>query len=171
MTTKLDAEKKLRAAVDANPEYKAQWGDAWDKIAAAEKTYAEFYARYRTLSVQGDLFSRARHLVRLAEEKSKPSPERLREYRDSNMDSIELELYSPAPIYDELEIDRVASSLQLMGEILGAKDPTVVKILGGLPPRERAVELVHGTALKDVGARKKLAEGGAKAIAESTATR
>src|SRR6185295_6646356 len=46
---KKTAEDKLRAAVNANPEYKAKWGDAWDKIAAAEATYRTFYQRHSVL--------------------------------------------------------------------------------------------------------------------------
>src|SRR5262245_65980673 len=46
MEKKKAAEKKLRDAVAAKPEWQKQWGDAWDKIAAAEKGYAEFYERY-----------------------------------------------------------------------------------------------------------------------------
>jgi hypothetical protein len=165
---KTAAEKKLRAAVDANPEYKKQWGDAWDEIANAEKAYGQFYTRLNGVnSVGGDLFSRARDLVRLAEEKPKPSADRLREYRDSNMDSIELRLFSPAPIYDALEIQRLTSGLGLMCELLGGEDPLVVKALAGKSPVARAEELVHGTTLKDVAARKELFKGGASAIAAS----
>jgi hypothetical protein len=40
--------------------------------------------------------------------------------------------------------------------------------LAGKSPQERAVELVQGTKLKDVAARKKLSEGGQKAIDAST---
>jgi hypothetical protein len=162
---KMAAEKKLRAAVDANPEYKKQWGDAWDQIANAEKAYAEFYTRINAVnSLSGNLYTRARDLVRLAAEKPKPSNERLREYRDSNMDSIELRLFSPAPIYEALEIQRLASGLGLMCELLGGDDPLVVKALGGLSPQARAEQLVSGTTLEDIAARKALYEGGAKAV-------
>src|SRR5262249_43761838 len=147
-----------------NAEWKKQWGDAWDTIAGAEKAYSDFYLRYgapgigrRTL---GDLFGKARTLVRLADELPKPDPDRLREYSSARMPSVELQLYSPAPIYDDLEIDRVASGLQLMGEFLGGDDPIVVQALGGLPPRARAEQLVLGTKLKDVAERKRLAAGG-----------
>jgi len=162
---KMEAEKKLRATVDANPEYKKQWGDAWDQVANAEKAYAQFFTRSTAVnSLGGDLFTRARDLVRLAAEKPKPSNERLREYRDSNMDTIELRLFSPAPIYEALEIQRLASGLGLMCELLGGDDPLVVKALGGLSPQARAEQLVHGTTLKDIAARKALYAGGAKAI-------
>jgi hypothetical protein len=44
----------------------------------------------------------------------------------------------------------------------------VQKVLAGKSPRERAAELVRGTTLKDVAVRKRLAEGGLKAIQESS---
>ena len=42
------------------------------------------------------------HLVRLAEEKQKPNEQRLREYGEASMDSLRTELFSTAPIYEEL---------------------------------------------------------------------
>ena len=44
-------------------------------------------------------FTTARTLVRLAAEKPKPNSDRLREYRDSALESLELELFSTAPIF------------------------------------------------------------------------
>jgi len=167
ISEKLEAEKKLRTAVKGNPDYQGQWGDAWDKVAESRKNYREFFLRHR-LGIGSDLFSIARHLVRLAEEKPKPNPERLREYADSNLDSLYLEIYSPAPIYDDLEIDRITSSLSYVAEMLGGDDPFVVKVLAGKSPRARADELVRGTKLKDVDTRKKIAEGGKEAIEKST---
>jgi len=166
-------EKALRAAVDKNPEWKKKWGDGWDQIANAEKAYGEFFTRYSTPGIGrgglGTLFGYARTLVRLAEEKPKPSAQRLREYRDSNLKEIDLQLYSTEPIYDDLEIENLSSGLQLMAELLGAKDPTVVKTLAGLSPRARAEQLVHGTKLKSVEERKRIAEGGSGAINASAA--
>jgi hypothetical protein len=53
-------------------------------------------------------FRIARHRVRLAEEKEKPNEKRLREYRESALDSLRLQLFSPAPIYPELERVKLA---------------------------------------------------------------
>jgi len=168
MDEKRAAEKALRAAVDANPEWKAQWGDAWSQIERAESAYAEFYARYSAPGVgrgfMGSLFGTARNLVRLADEKPKESAKRLREYRDSNLASLELALFSPAPVYPALEIDWVASGLQLLTEVLGGDDPLVVKALDGLPPRLRAEKLVLGTKLTDVAERRRLYDGGKAAV-------
>ncbi len=167
MARKIADEKKLRAAVDANPDYKGQWGDAWDQIAKALTSYRTFALR-RQVGPNGDLFGIARDLVRLADELPKPSPERLREYADSNLDSLYLDLYSPKPIYDDLEINRIASGLSYMAEMLGYDDPYVQKALGGMSPQARAEMLVRGTKLKDVEVRKKIAAGGTEAIATST---
>ena len=162
------AEKKLRAAVAANPEWQEQWGDAWDAIARAESTFGAFYQRYASPGVgrayMGTLYGIARDLLRLAEEKKKESSKRLREYRDSNLPSLELNLLSPAPIYPALEIDWLASALQLSTELLGGTDPLVVQALAGLPPRLRAERAILGTKLADVAERKRLYEGGKAAV-------
>lgn len=165
-------ELKLRRVVEENPEYKSKWGDAWDDITAAQKRHREFYPRYSALErrravIGSGLFRIAGHLVLLAEEKLKPSADRLEEYRDSELDSLYLSLYSPAPIYDELEIDRLASGLSYLAEAFGGDDFLVVKALAGKSPQMRAAELVRGTKLQDIAIRKRLAEGGTQAIAES----
>ena len=168
---KARAERHLRDAVDSNSEFREKWASAWDDIAAARQTYREFYDRHRLLELRrstlasSDLFRIARHLLRMAEEKPKPSGERLSEYRDSNLPSIELDIFSPAPIYETIEIDRIASGLSQLAETLGADDPVVVTALAGLSPRARAEKAVRGTALKDINFRKKLAAGSADAIA------
>jgi len=173
MGKKSTDEEALRAAVDKNSEWKQKWGDGWDQIATAEQGYAAFFTRYSAPGIgrgrMGSLYTIARTLVRLAEEKPKPSADRLREYRDSNLKSVELQLYSAAPIYDDLEIDNLSSAFQLMAELLGSKDPTVVKVLAGLSPRARAEQLVRGTKLKSVEERQRIAEGGITAINASAA--
>lgn len=171
LDAKRAAEGELRAAVAARPEHQAAWGDAWQRIADAQQRYREFFVRYQTLregrALGSDLFRIALTLVRLADELPKPSEERLREYRDSELDSVYLRLYSPAPIYETLEIDRLASGLSLLAELLGCEDPLVAAALDGRAPRQRAEQLVRGCKLADVAARKALAEGGRSAIAAS----
>jgi len=172
MNAKEKAERELRAAVDANPAYKSQWGGAWDKIAEVEKKYATFVQRHTALesrpALGSELYGFARSLVRLAAEKAKPDADRLTGYHEADLDSLYLRLYSTAPVYESLEVDRLAGGLAFLGERFGCDDPLVARLLDGLSPRARAEALVKGTTLKDVDARRKLAEGGAKALAEST---
>jgi hypothetical protein len=110
------------------------------------------------------LFRIARHLVRLVDEKLKPNAERLREYRDSALASLELQLYSPAPIHAELERAKLAASLTFLAETLGADHELVKKALQGKSPAVRAAELIAGTRLSDPVERRRLADGGQRAV-------
>lgn len=134
---------------------------AFDEIASREGALAEYEVDYSLFelghALDSDLFAKARALVRLAREKQRPSGERLREYRDSNLESLQLELFSPAPIEADLEKIRLADSLTFAAEILGGEDPTLRLILGDRNPEARAAELVDGTRLADPAERKRLA--------------
>src|SRR6201987_711364 len=110
------------------------------------------------------LFKIARTLVRAAAEHPKPNGERLAEFRDSNRSPLELQLFSPAPIYDDVEELELSDSLTDLATRLGPEDPLVKQILAGKSPRERAYELVTGTKLKDVAVRRQLYEGGVAAL-------
>jgi hypothetical protein len=173
MGAKRAYEAGLRAAVEENPEWKAAWGDAWDKVAAAEAVAGELYPRYVAIggggmSLGSSLFGFAATILRLSEERAKPSGERLPEFRESAMDSVLMGLYSPAPIYPAWEIYKLESALSYMAETLGGDDPVVLAALDGKSPSARAAELVGGTRLADVDARKALVEGGATAVAASS---
>jgi len=168
MANKAKAEKALRAKVDADPKMKAAYGGAWDRVANAQDAYGLLIV-HRSLLELGQGFNSAyfqiaRTLVRLADENAKPNPERLREYSDSARESLEQSLYSTAPIYDDFERAKLADSLGMLTEKLGGDHPLVQKVLAGKSPEERAAQLVAGTKLKDVAERKRLGDGGKKAI-------
>ncbi len=173
MDKKRAAEKTLRDAVNSDPKLRPAYGDAWDQVAASLKTLATIRDEYsligagRGQAFDSDLFSIARTLVRLAEESTKPNNERLREYSEAGLDSLKLQLFSEAPIYEDLETVKLADSLGMMAEMMGEDNDLVKKVLAGKSPRDRAAELVHGTKLADVAFRKQLADGGLKAINES----
>ncbi|MEW6281874.1 MAG: S46 family peptidase [Candidatus Eremiobacterota bacterium] len=124
------------------------------KLAGFEKEYALFEQGW---ALDSELFGIARHLVRLSVERARPNQERMREYRDSNLESLELELYSPAPIAPELEKVRLTGALSLAAEVLGGDHPVVTLLLEGRTPEARAAELVAGTRLNDPAERRRLA--------------
>jgi hypothetical protein len=172
LARKAAEEDRLREQVKADPERQKAYGGAWTRIALAQKTLSQFEREYNLLET-GDaldckLFRIARHLVRLAAEKPKPNAERLREYRDSNLESLELQLFSPAPTYPELERARLAGAFTFLAENLGGDHELVTRVLAGKAPAARATELIAGTKLADVAQRRRLAEGGAAAVAAST---
>src|SRR5207247_3185056 len=90
------------------------------------------------------MFGFARTLVRLADEGQKPNAERLPEFTDARRASLELALYSPAPIHDDFEKLKLADSLGFMVELLGADHPLVKQIMSGKMPEARANELIEG---------------------------
>lgn len=168
MNEKARAEARLRAWVLQDPDRAAAWGSAWDDIAEAEKRYTEFYDQRVIDLSSSTLFKTALHLVRMSDELPKPSGDRLREYRDSGLESLRFQLFSPAPIHDALEIDILRSGLAQMAETLGGDHPIVQLALAGKSPTARAEELVAGTTLHSVETRKKIGAGGSEAIATST---
>jgi hypothetical protein len=141
---------------------------AYDKIAQATTTLAAQAVRQSLLeSAQGfncESFRLARTLLRAGDERSKPNGERLREYSDSGKVSLELALFSEEPIYNDLEILTLSDSLTFLATSFGDNDELVQKVLAGKSPRDRAVELINTTKVRDVAFRKQLYEGGASVV-------
>ncbi|HET6851521.1 MAG TPA: S46 family peptidase [Pyrinomonadaceae bacterium] len=168
MARKQKEEQALRKAIAANPERQKMYGDAWDAIANAHKAYPTYIRERRVFEQLGGfnstLFNYARTLVRLATENEKPNAERLPEYTDARRASLELSLYSPAPIHEDFEKLKLTDSLGFMVELLGADNPLVKQVLAGKTPEARASELISGTKLADPEFRKELAKGGKAAI-------
>jgi hypothetical protein len=164
---KNEAESKLRALYKGD----SAGPDPWAQIENAQRTLAGFEVEFALLergdAFSSDLFPIARHLVRMAVELPKKSADRLREYRDSNLESLKFQLFSPAPIYPELERARLATALTFLAERLGGAHPLVVKVLAGKTPAARAAECVAGTKLFEVAQRQQLSDGGAATIASS----
>ena len=160
-----------RAKFESDTQKKKAGGDPWDKIEKTQQIRREIGVQYNVLEggrgFTSTFFSIARTLVRLAEENEKPNRERLPEYGDAARASLELQLYSTAPIYAELELAKLGDSLGYLLEKLGGDNPLAQKVMDGKNPADRAAELIGRTKLKDVDERKRIAAGGRKMIAES----
>ena len=162
MSQKQAAERKLKMAVSQDPNAKEVLL-CWERIAGAQRTIAQNALEYNLLEAANGfystLFGIARTIMRAVEEKVKPNGQRLREYRDSNLESLEFQLFSEEPVYDDFEQLKLADSLTWLVRQLGYSHPIVQKVLSGKSPQQRATELVLGTKLKDVAFRKKLYAG------------
>jgi hypothetical protein len=154
-------EQKLRAAVERDPKLGIEEGKVWDEVAAAYKAWTPNEKQYQVLEqgagLGSSLFRIARHIVRLVEERDKPNGERLPDYRDSARNSLELTLYSKAPITDALEILMLGIYLQELQKVVGEKDASVKAILAGRTPEVAAEAMVTSSKLKDVEERRRLA--------------
>ncbi len=82
----------------------------------------------------------------------------MKEYRDSARQSLELKLFSEAPIYPEFEEARLAESLDHW-KLRMPDDPLLARVFSGRSPAEVAHQVVAGSKLADVSVRRLLAEG------------
>jgi len=165
---KAEAEAALRQKVAGDPQMQAAYGDAWkmvdDALASDRAVYVPYSLVERGFAFNSSLFRIARGLVRMTEESQKPNAERLREYRQSNLESLQQQLYSSAPVYKDLETVTLADSLSHWLQVAGRSDPLIQQAFGDKSPTELASALVRGTRLDDVAVRKSLGEGGKAAI-------
>ncbi|RKH01007.1 S46 family peptidase [Corallococcus carmarthensis] len=166
--SKVAAEQELRKKVDANPEMKKKYAAAWDEIAKAEAQLVNLRKELGYIEqgqgLSSTLFGIARTLVRAGDELPKDNGQRLREFNDANQPALKAQLFSPAPIYPELEIARLTFSLTKLREELGANHPFVKKVLAKESPEQVATRVVKGSKLKDVKTRQSLFDGGKKAV-------
>jgi len=160
--------EREKAYIDQHPGAPNPWNEISNAVNANREIYDPLTYVERMRGFSSDLAFHARTLVRAAEEKSKPNGNRLREYRDSGLPSLEQELFSSAPVYKNLETATLALSLAQMQEALGPDDAAVKASLNGKSPEEAAKALIAGTNLEDVALRKQLYEGGKVAVDAST---
>jgi hypothetical protein len=156
----------VKKEMEIRPRKRFQPADPWESITNALEDYRLFYLIERGDALDSQLFKIAMHLVRLGNDLPKDDGQRLPEYRSSALESLKFQLFSPAPISKEYEQMKLTGTLYFYAEMRGnTLDP--LKTLESKAIPERACELVQGTGLHDVAERKRLFEGGAKAIAAS----
>ena len=168
MDTKRQDEEKFKAAVAAKPDLKSKYEGAWDEIAAAERKSASRIKERFYHSTDSRLAGIALSIVQYVAEIKKPDGQRLPGFHDAQLESLRFELLSPAPVYKDLEIARIAGALQLDLQEMGAGDKYLQTVLAGKTPQQTAEDLVKGTRLDDAAVRKQLLEGGEAAVAAST---
>lgn len=154
-------EKALRAKIAADPAKQATYGSAWEELAKVTQNlsgfYKDFVAWESTPIRSSQLMALGRGVYRYAVEKTKPNGERLREYADAGLPSLEASLYSKVPIYPEFEEAVLAEYLRWLQATRGASDPIVKALLAGQTPEAAARQAVANTKLMDIDERKRLA--------------
>jgi Peptidase S46 len=165
------AEKDLEKLLQGKPELASAARSAREKLWNVLDHHMENEKAYNLVETgtafPSELFDIARKIVRLSTETAKPNGDRLREYRDSNLDSLKFQLFSNAPIYPELERVKLLTGLSFLAEQLGGGDDLVEEIFAGQSPAALVTELLK-TKLADGEVRKSLVAGGANAVAAST---
>lgn len=165
------AEADFRARVAADPALAARVGDPWAALAAVQDDYRDLFPAYHMLESKAgggaDLFGWAQTLVRGAQERAKPSDQRLAEFADSRLRAVESGLLADKPTYPAFDQLRLEWWLSKTREVLTADDPRVESLLGQESPEGLSARLVEGSRLADPAVRRALWQGGLEAIQAS----
>ncbi len=170
MARKREFEREFRARISSDPRLRAEYGAAWDAIAAAQRELATFnpQLRYHGFAGGSRLLTLASQIVRVASESSKPDAERLTAYRGTGMNTVRAAITRNAPIDTAFERLALTAQLRAAREELPANDEFLRVALGGRTPDAVAAALVRGTRVGDSAFRVSLVNGGAAAVAAST---
>ncbi len=162
LDAKSEAESQLRERA------KLEGPDPWREIEAAKARERLLYVQYAFLEgaagFNSGLFRAARLLVRAAAERGKDNADRLREFTDAALPSVQREVYARVPVYPELEVLTLSFSLERLREWLGPDDPVTRRLLSKESPRELATRLIAETKLDNSEVRKQLWLGGQAAV-------
>jgi len=176
MARRAEAEADFRGRYAARSD--TSGADPWADLAAVQPALRELYPAMALLeggtgvgtTAPGggsQLFNWARTLVRGAQERQKPSAERLPEYADSRLAAVQSGLFAERPVYPSLEQLRLEWWLSKTREWLTVDDPRVRGLLGQESPEGLSARLVEGTSIADPAVRRALWEGGLGAIEAS----
>lgn len=158
-------ETTLRQAVNGDPLLREKYGKAWDQMAEVQKSKMSTQRERTYASLGGGrLASIANTIVDYVKEITKPNDERWKEYRDSALASLHQSLFSPAPVYPELEMKLLALQLRLSKEKLESGHAYIRDALGDKTPEQLAEAVVSTTRLFDPEYRKELIKGGQQAV-------
>ncbi|MBC8179533.1 S46 family peptidase [candidate division KSB1 bacterium] len=165
MGTRLKAEKDFRDLVASNPKWKQEYSGAWnvvEEVITKNRAVANklFYQNFRGSRLAGF----ALNIVRYVVEVEKPDAERLPGYHDSELEERKFRLFSPAPIYKDMEEAVFTFTLNMSLEALGEEDDFMKAVLGGKNVEELVGKIIKNTKLDDPEFRKKLIAGGEKAV-------
>jgi hypothetical protein len=142
--------------------------DPWAEIAAASRRERVLYLPYifieNAAGFSSALFRNSRLLLRAADERMKPNKDRLREFTDAELPSIQHDLYTQVPVYPEFEQMTLSFSLERMREWLGPDHPVVRSLMSKESPDALATRLIAETEMNDANFRKRLWQGGKSAV-------
>ncbi len=167
----VEAERRLRERVAADPALAAEIGDPWAEMEATVAARRELFLAWNMLEAQtgggSQLYGWARTLVRAAAERPKPEGERLPAFADQNLRQMEASVTAERPIHPAVETLQLGFWLSKAREHLTVDDARVRRLLGAESPEALAKRAVEGSRLADPAVRKALWDGGAAAIAAS----
>jgi hypothetical protein len=125
----------------------------WRELSAALQGYSTYYPSYFVLEGNGSqystLYTWAKQLVRLSDERGKPNEQRLEEYIDSELPALEQALFAPSPFYKELDLALFTDGIGRLVRMLGTDSPAVKAAVHGKAIEQLAKDLTFGSKLAD----------------------
>jgi hypothetical protein len=171
MAAREAAEAEFRRRVAGNAELAREIGDPWVDLAALQpelrRLYPAFYMLETRAAGGSQLFTWANQIVRAAQERARPSAERLVEYGDARLPNVQRQVLAERPTYPALDRLQLGWWLEKVREILTVDDPRIRQMLGDESPEALARRVTTGTRLGDPAARRALWEGGLAAVEAS----
>ncbi len=170
MARKIAFEREFRARIAADPRLQAEYGGAWDAIAAAQRELATFNPQLRFQGFGGGsrLLTLASQIVRLVSETAKLDAERLTGYRGAALNTVRAAVTRNVAIDTAFERLALAAQLRAAQSALPSDDPFLRAVLAGRTPEAVAASVVRGTRIGDSTFRVSLLNGGPTAVAAST---
>ena len=163
MQRKKDFEKTFRAAVDADPEMKAKYGNLWDKIADSRKQLGEISNKNFALSMNRlstpQYFFIADEVIAIAENLKLPESERDDLYVGEELDNTLATLF-PEDFDAEMNNVLLENKINALYMYLGADDPLVKKFTGGKQGKEAVEYILSNSKITNLEDVKDLLEDG-----------
>ena len=165
-------EAELQRRVRANPRLLREIGDPWKEIDTALVRQRELFLQNEFLEARAgsisSLYSQARVLVRMANERAKPAADRLAGFGESGLTNLERQILTEVPVYKDQEVIGLELWLSKAREFLTADAPAIKRLLGSESPEGLASRAIAGTKLDQKSERQALITGGKAAIDAST---
>jgi len=146
MNRKRSWEADFKGRVNADPNLRRLYGNAWDNITAIRRQMAAIDTRHRYYSFNGygsRLLSYAGLLARDVAEAAKPDTARLPLFRDRARGRLDTTLTAGEPIDTVLEIRLLTQYFGAMAADLPENDPVRRAALGGRSPEQAARAMVQ----------------------------
>ncbi len=160
MARKKAEEKAFKDAIARDSDKQKQFGSVWNQIEEVAQAYRPIYPRllvFENAPAQyGSILPIARQVYRYAREREKPNGERLREYAEAGLASLEEAMFSSAPLSPDLEEAILAEYLRFAMSTLGEENKTLREVLAGRSAEQTASEAIKSTKLFSVEDRKRL---------------
>jgi hypothetical protein len=172
MARRTEEEAGFRRRLAADVSLAQRIGDPWAELTAVQAVQRDLYPAYSLLEGRSgggsQLFGWAITMVRGAQERAKPSDQRLPEFSDSRLAGVETRLFAERPVYPALDTLQIEWWLSKVREWLTADDSRVRMLLGKESPEQLAQRLVKNTTIANPAVRRALWQGGLGAIDAST---